>query len=389
MTPVADKPGATATQPENPRAWDVCDWVPDQRSIFDYGYVRRGKSVGCTREELLRAAAWRGASQIKLAWTPETDQPLFPENIPMLTDVFRRTSIKEAWQAIAMGSFLVSLAVVLAIVFADWRYVSRNLWWLFGALAVTEGLWQLWRTRHYDHEDAAADASSARFDEWIKKKPISGYSFTLGAWILIVGAAQVLAGLDQSIQLAGLVKPAVWHGEWWRLFTACLMHGSFMHFWMNFLALLHFSRIVENTIHRAYVPFIFLVSGACGSIFSVLLYPHATSIGASGGLMGLFGFITAVAYFDRDRFPPKYLRRSLEGIAFVGIFGLLGFAFIDNAAHLGGLCGGLALGWLLRPSEGDVFVKTLIGKMSIVGIATLSLLGIVAAVAVTKIIAYW
>jgi hypothetical protein len=33
----------------------------------------------------------------------------------------------------------------------------------------------------------------------------------------------------------------------------------------------------------------------------------------------------------------------------VSIFGLLGSAFIDNAAHAGGLIGGVGLGWVLFP----------------------------------------
>jgi membrane associated rhomboid family serine protease len=123
------------------------------------------------------------------------------------------------------------------------------------------------------------------------------------------------------------------------------MHGTFLHFWFNFLALLHFSRIVEHTLNRAYVPLVFLITGAIGSVFSVLIYPNTTSVGASGGLMGLLGFITIAARFDRTKYPPKYFRQMIEAIGLIGVFGLFGFAFIDNAAHLGGLVGGLLLGW--------------------------------------------
>ena len=181
---------------------------------------------------------------------------------------------------------------------------------------------------------------------WVKDKSLSGYSLTLCACIVVVGIIQALSGLEESVAVAGLVKPAVWEGEIGRLFTATLMHGSFMHFWMNFFALIYLSKVVEHTFNRALVPLVFLVTGAFGSIFSVLLYPHATSVGASGGLMGLIGFITITAYFDRTKYPPKYFRLMLEGIVLIGALGLFGFAFIDNAAHLGGLVGGLMLGWL-------------------------------------------
>jgi membrane associated rhomboid family serine protease len=171
-------------------------------------------------------------------------------------------------------------------------------------LTLAEGSWQLARIRNYSMDDAGIDASSLRFTAWLKSKPLSGYTVILGCYILIVGAAQVFAGAENSIRIAGLVKSAVWQGEVWRLFTANLMLVNFTHFWLNSLALLHFSKIIEQTIHRSYVPFVFLLAGLIGSLLSVILYPHTTSIGASGGLMGLLGFITMAAYFDKNKYPP-------------------------------------------------------------------------------------
>jgi membrane associated rhomboid family serine protease len=372
--------------PATEQEWEVTGRVPDKPPTGEYGYVVKGEAIGCTREELLAVIQTR-AAEIKFVWTPETPAPVFPEKVPLLLDSFRKTALKRARSSILWGVVLVALGVVLAFVFHDWRFLYRNILSMFGALALIEGVWQLARLKRYAMEDAAADGGSLRFDSWINKKHISGYTFFLGAFIVIVGLAQMVAGDVESIKIAGLVKPAVWQGQVWRLFTACLMHVSFLHFWMNLLALLAFARIAEQTIQRACVPLVFLVSGVCGSLFSVVLYPHTTSVGASGGLMGLLGFITMAASFNRTKYPPKYLRNLIEAIVFVGVWGLMGLAFIDNAAHLGGLCGGVLMGWaLLRPFDRHFKKQRFDRLLTALGVVALLLLGLVAATAVLKMI---
>lgn len=373
-------------QTQTEHAWDLPGLVPDKLAGCDYGYVSAGKVIGCSAEELQREFEFRGPDGIKFVWTPETSQPVFPEKVSLLVNAFRKIAVKKAWQSIFWGVGLVVFGLVLALAFQDWRYFYLNIFSIFGAMMLFESTWQLMRARHYTQEEAEADASSLRFDAWIKKKKISGYTFALAALIVLVGAFQVLSG-GESITRAGLVKQAVWDGQLWRLFTACLMHGSWMHFWMNFLVLLHFGKIVEQTSRRrALIPLIFLVSGTMGSIFSVLLYPHSTSVGASGGLMGLLGFITTAAHFDERRYPPKYLRNSIETIVMIGMFGLVGFAFVDNAAHLGGLCGGLLLGWLLlRPYNQESDARRTEGQLTIVGITALVIVALIALMAIVKI----
>jgi membrane associated rhomboid family serine protease len=322
--------------------WELVAQVPAKPVNSDYGYVAKGQIVGVTREQLITAVQHNPA--VTHVWTPETSEPVSPFTVPFLLDTFRANLRKQARNAILLGIALLLLAVAIAVVSHRWSLVYRNLFFVFGAVVLTEGIWQYTRLRHYTAEEAAGDASTARFAGWIEKKPLSGYTFTLAGCIVVVAIAQAVSGF--SVEAAGLVKPAVRNGQIWRLFTAMLMHGSFLHFWMNFLSLLPLGKIVERTVQRASVPLVFILTGALGNVFSVLLYPNATSVGASGGLMGLLGFITVAAYFDKTKYPPRYFRLMIEAIISVGLLGLFGFAFIDNAGHLGGLVGGLLLGWL-------------------------------------------
>jgi membrane associated rhomboid family serine protease len=360
--------------------WELQGWVPDKPAGCDYGYVSGGQAVGCSREELISNLAQRGLSDIKFVWTPETPQPVFPEKVPLLLTAFKKLAAKEARNEILLGAGLIIFGLVLSLALSDLRLLYRNLFSVLGAVALLGGLWELYRIRSYTQADAESIASSARFAAWIQAKGHSGYTVAIAASIILVGAAQVLTGDKESIQAAGLVKSEVWHGQWWRLLTCTLMHVSFMHFWMNFLALLQFTRIIEQTIERAFIPVVFLISGVCGSVFSLLLYPHTTSVGASGGLMGLFGFMTVAVLLEPHKYPPKYLRRLIEAIIFVGLLGVIGFAFIDNAAHLGGLLAGSGAGWFFlgRMTREGKPIKSLplIGVTGLVSIALVALAAI-------------
>ena len=371
----------TPSQAQSEHPWEITVRVPEKPTVCDYGYVTAGQSVGCTKEQLIKEVTSR-APELKFVWTPEFPQPVFPETVAFLTPIFKKRAANEALKTLAWGAAFVAFGIVHALVEDDWRYLYRNFLAVIGAVILVEGAWAHYRTRSFTTEDVATEASTVRFDAWIKQKSISGYTFGVATFLVVVGVGQLLGGTNESIEAAGLVKPAVWQGQSWRLATATLMHVNFLHFWMNFLGLLALARIIEQTIHRALVPVVFFASATCGSIFSLLLYPQTTSVGASGGLMGLVGFLAVAAMVNREKYPPKYLRRLLQAIVFVGVFGAIGFAMIDNGAHLGGLLGGAALGWLFLARQRFEKLKSALARL---GVLSLVMIGLTAAIGIWQI----
>ena len=341
------------------REWDVLDSVPAKSSIMDYGYIVKGQTIGCTRDELVQSLLQRRGA-IEFVWTPDTPQPVRPEQVPFLIGALRQNETDSARKWILWGAAVVAFAVIAAFVSESWGKLSRDVIFTLGALLLAAGNTKYWRSRTYTQEDAVNDASAGRFETWVQKKGVHGYTIAV---IGFLGLVSIVAGIAQdSNALAGLVKPAVWAGEWWRLFTAPLLQSEFTHFIVNAGGLVYFSKRIEQTLHRAFVPLLFLVSAVAGSVFSLLFDPLTTPLGSgAGGLMGLVGFIATAAFLDRKNYPAKYFQRMiLMMVIFFGV-SLFGFEPFDPASGAGGILAGGILGWLSvklkRPSISEKLLK--------------------------------
>jgi membrane associated rhomboid family serine protease len=256
-------------------------------------------------------------------------------------------------------------------------YVAGSLIWYFqadahpgdphaffvgvSALPAISTIWQWWLRRNLDPVEAANRETHGKleFDEKAAiKAALAGHkayvTYTMVAILVLIGALQVsmTPTIDQSIRVAGLVKNAAHAGEWWRLITATYLHGNLMHLYGNAFALLILGSTMETFVPRWHLPVVFAVSGITGSIASLFLL-SATSVGASGAILGLGGYLLAVGTLEPTRLPRGVRLQALLMIALTAYTGAFGFGFIDNAAHFGGALGGAFMGWVLTPSGED------------------------------------
>jgi membrane associated rhomboid family serine protease len=298
-------------------------------------------------------------------------------------EAYKWKSRKNAISPVLWGSGFILLHIILL----DTKVIGfsglfRSLLFIIGVVGFFGGIWQYYQAGRFTVEDLTKHNEAQEFAKSIEKTPIIWTKSVL-ACLIAVGVSQLITGDKESIQAAGLVKSAVRQGEVWRLSTCAMLHVNFMHIWMNGQALIGLGRMIEALTNRAYLAIVFLPSALCGSIFSLLLMPNTTSVGASGGLMGLVGFLAVLGYRRKEFLPSGFFKSILINICFIGVIGLVGFAIIDNAAHLGGILAGVACGSLLIKKDADVNLTNVsrlvegLGLASLIAIALISLLSIV------------
>jgi membrane associated rhomboid family serine protease len=299
----------------------------------------------------------------------------------------RRSAIrKDARNSILIGGGIVLLHLILVgcgvIALRD---MFRSVLFVLGVAIIAWGVWLFRQARNLTPEDLKAVAQEREFEESLKRtKPVCAWIIL--ACLIAVGICQPVFESKESIEAAGLVKGAVRQGEWWRLLTCATLHVNFMHIWMNGSALLGLGRLMESVASRYHLCLIFLLSALCGSLFSLLLLPNTNSAGASGGLMGLIGFLAVLGYRRRENLPRRFFKSIVISICFVAVIGLVGFAIIDNAAHVGGLIAGGICGVVMIKRDGQTIPIETSAAVKVFGAASLLAIAGISALSVWKIL---
>lgn len=165
----------------------------------------------------------------------------------------------------------------------------------------------------------------------------------------ISGVHMVEPDTESLITWGANFRPVTLEGQWWRLLTSCFIHIGIFHLLMNLYALIYIGLLLEPKLGRTRFLAAYILAGIGGSVASLYWHELTVSAGASGAIFGMYGVFLAML---TTNLIEKTARTTLltSILIFVGynlVNGLQGG--IDNAAHIGGLISGIAIGYLFYP----------------------------------------
>ncbi|MCU0785691.1 MAG: rhomboid family intramembrane serine protease [Verrucomicrobia bacterium] len=191
---------------------------------------------------------------------------------------------------------------------------------------------------------------------WLWRRPIfkPGLFFDWGsaAWVLLTFGFFWLSESRADLRSVGMMDgAALAHGEWWRLFTATLLHADLAHLAMNAVFGLVLLGLAMGRFGTGVGLLAAFLAGAGGNAVAWLVHGGShRGLGASGVVMGALGLL-AVQSLTLVRQSPNALKLVMGGIVGgVLLFVLLGLnpePRTDLVAHLDGFVAGLLLGAVL------------------------------------------
>ena len=130
-------------------------------------------------------------------------------------------------------------------------------------------------------------------------------------------------------------------GQIWRLITHMFLHVGLVHLLLNMYSLYVLGIQTENFIGKWKTLVIFIISGICGGLFSSIVNEiNIISVGASGAIFGIAGALVYFGYHYRTYLATALRNQIIPIIVLNLLFGFMTTG-IDNAAHIGGLIGGI------------------------------------------------
>lgn len=185
---------------------------------------------------------------------------------------------------------------------------------------------------------------------------------------------------SEFLEYVSLKKSTVFSVDWYRYFSSAFFHIDFWHLLSNLLTLSLLGRAVEGIVSWQRYINIILISIFTGSIVSVYFSPYDHVVGASGGIMGLFGSYMVFYYkYGDNLIESKFPKRSTIFLFLImQVVADTCVGSTDIATHLGGFFAGVAYAHIVSnnvslknfetPNKLELFFSIIIFTIFILGI---------------------
>lgn len=188
------------------------------------------------------------------------------------------------------------------------------------------------------------------FRNFFPKFAIKSVTFILVIILLVVFIATNLIGMGYETWSCCLYNfgakytRVIQRGQVHRLITAGFLHDDFFHIFWNVLSLFIIGFQSEDRLGVKKYIGLLAVSLIGGNILSAATYRQTLSVGASGMIYGILGYLLVWFKLNYNRLGPykTFFLIFIGIILFFSIFNMLfGQSSSDVFAHLGGLVAGL------------------------------------------------
>lgn len=145
------------------------------------------------------------------------------------------------------------------------------------------------------------------------------------------------------IRYGAKIGPPIWEGEFWRLFTPSFVHIGFLHLFSNCVILYFAGSILEALTGSPRTAFIYVITGLCGNMLSLIFSPNL-SAGASSSVFGILGALIYYVIKYKHDLPDNFYRIIILYLCPFVLYNLIIGGFypnIDNYAHVGGIIAGM------------------------------------------------
>lgn len=175
----------------------------------------------------------------------------------------------------------------------------------------------------------------------------------IGVNIIVFALMEIFGDTDNikfMLKCGAAYTPWILDGQWYRLFTSMFLHFGVSHLLNNMVLLLFLGDMLEEAAGKWRYLLIYLGGGLAGNIVSLLMDYRTgemvVSAGASGAVFAVIGGIFVILIKQRGKVENLTLPR-LVFVIFLSIYHGFQSTGIDNAAHIGGLLGGIILAFFV------------------------------------------